>query len=80
MESCNPRLGLRGVKFLKSTPNIRGMCTAKNMGKNFFGEGIDEKADHLLISGNPSIIGRVGYGHLFLVFIFSLKNLRRSRI
>jgi hypothetical protein len=38
------------------------MCTAKNMGENFFGEGIDEKTDHLLIPCNPSVIGRVGDG------------------
>jgi hypothetical protein len=61
---------------MQSTPHIDGMMKTKNMGQHILREGIDKKTDHLLIFGDPSIIGRVWNRNFLLILIFSLQSFR----
>jgi hypothetical protein len=44
---------------MQGTPHIHSMMKAENMGQHILREGIDKKTDHLLIFGDPSIIGLI---------------------
>jgi hypothetical protein len=56
------------------------MIQYKNMRENILREGVDEKANNMVIPCNPSVIGGIGDSNLLLVGIVCLDELSRRQI
>jgi hypothetical protein len=56
------------------------MSQSKNMQENILREGVDEKANNMVIPCNPRVIGGVGDSNVLLVGILCLDELSRRQI
>jgi hypothetical protein len=61
-------------------PNLNSMWEFKNVRENILREENHKEADHLLIPGDPSVIGSIRDNNLLLILVFSTKELKRSQI
>jgi hypothetical protein len=61
---------------MQSTPHIDDMMKTEDMEQHILKEGVDKKTDHVLIFGDPSIIGRIWNIYFLLILIFNLQSFR----